>query len=795
MKISYQWLVELTGVDWPVREVAHRLTLCGLCCEDVVATDRFLDKVVVGEVVDLKPIKGADKIKLATVNIGHTTHDLVCGAPNVAVGQKVPVALIGAHLAGDIEIKRVKIRGVESCGMICSERELGFSDDHSGIMVLDATAPLGVPLADYLDYHDYILDIELTPNRGDAMSAIGIARDLAALAGARIKYPTYDLKPSAVKAADGFSVTSDDIDACPRFTARIIRNVKIGPSPWWVQKRLLAAGIRPISNVVDVTNLVMVETGNPIHAFDLDRFGSNQVVVRRARPEEKLVTLDGKEHTLTPDVLLITNGHEAKAAAGVMGGFDSEVTDETRNILLEVACFNSRVIRAGRKKLGFVSEASSRFEKGVDPNNLPVASARAAYLFQELCGGEVLDGMLDFYPQPIAPKVIELRPQRCSDIMGTRISSERMVEILRRLEFTVDGTHPAIKVTVPTFRGDITREIDLIEEIARIEGYDAIPDASENRGPLFAPKNRTEEFFDEIRAVLTGAGFDEMLGHGLADSRQARALNPDKPQLRILNPVSEDLDIMRNDLVSTALTVVAHNIAHRNTDLRLFEIGKTYWPPDASGNWQEDDCLLLTVSGNTDGNWRDKPRPAGFHDLTGGLQQLARHFHWPAFAFGPCDRPYLEPDRSFSLCLTGVAVGSVGQIKPEPARKCDIKQPVYVLQVRLEPLFEVAHNLTEFVPLPVFPAATRDLAMVVDESTRAEELVSIIRSQAGVLAESIEVFDVYTGAQIGQGRKSIAIAIVFRAPDRSLSNEEVDELQQKIVSGLIQNFNAEIRDR
>jgi len=795
MKVSYQWLVELTGVDWPAHEVAHRLTLCGLCCEDVVATDRFLGNVVVGEVVDLKPIKGADKIRLAAVNVGNATHDLVCGAPNVATGQRVPVALLGARLAGDIEIKRVKIRGVESCGMICSERELGFSDDHSGIMVLDKAAPLGVPLADYLDYHDYILDIELTPNRGDAMSAIGIARDLAALAGVRVKYPTYDLKPSAVKASDVLSVTSEDLDACPRFTARIIRNLKIGPSPWWVQKRLLASGMRPISNVVDITNLVMLETGNPIHAFDLNRFGSKQVVVRRARSGERLVTLDGKEHTLTPEVLLITNGHEAKAAAGVMGGFDAEVKDDTRNILLEVAFFSPRVIRAGRKRLGFVSEASSRFEKGIDPNNLPVASARAAFLFQELCGGEVLDGMLDFYPHSITPKVIELRPQRCNDILGTRISAGRMTEILKRLEFLVDDSDPAMKVTVPTFRGDITREIDLIEEIARIEGYDAIPDASENRGPLCAAKNRTEEFWNEIRTVLTGAGFDEILGHGLADSRLAQALNPDLPQLRILNPVSEDLDIMRNDLVSTALTVVAHNVAHRNTDLRLFEIGKTYPPPDKSDNWREEDNLLLAVTGNTSGNWCDKPRPLGFYDLTGGLQQLARHFHWSPFTFSPCDRPYLEPGQSFSLCINGVVIGSVGQIKPEPARKCDIKQSVYVLQVRLEPLFEAAHRLTEFVPLPVFPAATRDLAIVVDVSTRAEELVSTIRSQAGVLAETIEVFDVYTGDQIGQGRKSIAIAVVFRAPDRSLSSEEIDELQQQIVSRLIQNFNAEIRDR
>jgi phenylalanyl-tRNA synthetase beta chain len=795
MKISCQWLVELTGVDWPVREMAHRLTLCGLCCEDVVATDRYLENVVVGEVVDLKPIKGADKIKLATVNVGTATHDLVCGAPNVAVGQKAPTALLGARLAGDIEIKRVKIRGVESCGMVCSERELGFSDDHSGIMVLDNAAPVGTPLADYLEYRDYVLDIELTPNRGDAMSAIGIARDLAALAGVRVKYPSYAIKPNNAKASDVFSVTSDDPDACPRFTARIIRNVKIAPSPWWVQKRLLTCGVRPISNVVDITNYIMIETGNPIHAFDLDRFGSSQVVVRRARSGERLVTLDGKEHTLTPEVLLITNGREAKAAAGVMGGFDSEVKDDTRNLLLEVACFNPKTIRAGRKKLGFVSEASSRFERGVDPNNVPVASARAVYLFQELCGGEVLDGLLDFYPHPVKPRAVELRPQRCNDILGTQIKSERMTEILSRLEFEVTSSEPSICVNVPTFRGDITREIDLIEEIGRIEGYDTIPNATENRGPMFAPANRIEGFWNEIRTVLTGAGFDEILGHGLGDSRLARLLNPDLPQLRILNPVSEDFDIMRNDLVSTVLGVIAHNIAHRHTDLRLFEIGKVYRPPDQSGNWVEEDRLLLAVTGNTLGNWQDKPRPVGFYDLSGGLQQLARHFHWPLLNFGPCDQPYLEPDQSFSVGLNGTSVGSAGLIKPELARKGDIKQPVFVLQVKLAPLFELSHKLAELAPLPVFPAATRDLAIVVNETTRSEELVATIRSEAGALAESVEVFDVYTGAQIGQGRKSIAIGIVYRAPDRSLSSEEVDKLQQNIISRLIKNFNAEIRDK
>ncbi len=794
MRVSYKWLRELTGVDWPVEEVAKRLTLCGIACESIEPTDRHFDKVVIGEVTDLKAIKGADKIRQATVNVGRETFDLVCGAPNVAVGQKVPVALLGARLAGDIEIKKAKIRGVESCGMICSQRELGLSDDHSGIWVLGAEAVPGTPLVEYLDYHDYILDFELTPNRGDAMSAIGVARDLAVLAKVPLKYPVSQLRPTKEKVTDLISATSDDPKACPRFTARIIRNVKVGPSPWWVQKRLLAAGMRPISNIVDVTNLVMLETGNPIHAFDLDRFGSNKIVVRRARDGEKLTTLDGKEHTLTSEVLLIDNGHVAKSTAGVMGGSDSEVTDQTKNILLEVAYFNPVVIRRSRKQLGIVSEASSRFEKGVDPNGVPAASARAAYLFQELCGGEVLDGKVDYYPKPIQPKVVTLRPERCNAILGTTISASRMSEILRLLEFEVtDGK--SISARIPTFRHDISREIDLVEEIARIEGYDSIPDAIENKGPLFAPKNRLEEFENELRTVLTGAGFDEILGHGLADSNQANALNPHLPQLRILNPVSADLNIMRNDLAISAMTAIAHNLAHRNMDLKLFEIGKAYWPPNASGEWIEEERLLMAVTGNTSGNWRDKPRPADFYDLTGGLDRLTAHFHWPKLIFGACDQPYLEPDQSFTLKLNGTVAGSIGLVKSDVARRFEVKQAVYLLQLITKPLFDLSHGLAQFTPLPVFPAATRDLAMVVSESTRAEELVETIKGEAGGLAESVDVFDLYAGKQIGQGRKSIAVAIVLRASDRSLSSSEVDQLQEKIVARLKQNFGAEIRDK
>ncbi|RKX27593.1 MAG: phenylalanine--tRNA ligase subunit beta [Candidatus Zixiibacteriota bacterium] len=537
----------------------------------------------------------------------------------------------------------------------------------------------------------------------------------------------------------------------------------------------------------------MLEMGNPVHAFDLDCFGSNEVVVRMARQDEKLVTLDGKEHKLTPDVLLITNGKEAKAAAGVMGGLDSEVTGETKNILLEVAYFDPSVIRRGRKELGFVSEASIRFEKGVDPNNIPTASDRVAYYFEQFCGGEVLDGIVDCYPKEIKPQTVEMRPKRCNDILGTSIKTERMMQIFKGLEFGVEGDNP-IKVSVPTFRPDITREIDLIEEVVRIEGFDSIPDAVSNIGPLFTPLLAEDVFRKRVTRVLTGAGFDEMMGHGLADSQLAEQLNPELPQLRIVNPVSEDLNIMRNDLALTALAAVQHNIAHRNLDLRLFEIGKAYFPPDDQGGWLEDERLLVFVTGSTPLSWRDRRRDLDFYDITGVLDQLKNHFRWPAFELKPTSLGFLDSEISFEVCMDGQCIGSIGQLDGKLGLKYDIKQPVYLAQLRLHPLQELKTGPAEFSALPVYPAAPRDLAMVVNDSVEVGSILKTVRSIAGEMAESARVFDVYTGKQVGEGKKSVGVSISYRSASRSLSSEEVDQVQQKITARLKKEFSAEIRD-
>lgn len=794
MQVSYLWLKELTGLDWSAQEIADRLTLCGIACEGIKPTATHMKNVVVGEVLALAEVPGASKIKKATVSIGSQQLELICGAPNVAIGQKVPVATVGAVMHGGLEIKTVTIRGVQSSGMICSQAELGISDDHSGIMVLDNDAPVGKPLVEYLDFDDYILGFEITPNRGDALCAIGIARDLAALSGVKVKRPTVTLKEVAERASDVVRVKIEDPVACPRYAARVIRNVQIGPSPWWVRKRLLTAGMRPISNVVDITNLVMLESGHPLHAFDLEQFGSREVVVRRARDKEKFVTLDGSERELSSEVLMITNGRHGVAVGGVMGGLHSGVNDKTNTILLEAAYFNPVVIRRGRKEIGLVTESSYRFERGVDPDNIPFAIDRAAYLFQELCGGHVLSGIVDCYPQKIEPCRVTVRPKRCAMIMGIELPASRMKEILQGIEFGVTGSDP-LEVTIPTFRPDTTTETDVIEEIARIHGWGNIPDAISNKGPLFTPMHKEEQFEWGIRHLLTGIGFDEIMGHGLAGSKLSSSLNPEQPVVRISNPISDDLDIMRNSMLPTALSITSHNHAHRIMNLRLFEIGAIYCPPAPGCDWCEPGRLSMVVTGQSHSNWRDKARPLDFYDLKSAIETLADHFHWPELTFRPAARGYFDDSISFELLSGGALLGFAGRITAPLAKRFDIKQELYYAELHLPEMMAISGQLSQFTPLPVYPSAPRDLAIVVTEETKVGEMVGKVKSVAGPLAESISIFDLYIGKQIEKGKKSIGVSISYRSTERSLSSDEVDKIQQGIITVLKREFNADIREK
>ncbi len=793
MQVPHSWLQELTGLDWSATEMADRLTMAGTACEQIDDVAAHLDRVVVGRVESLRPHPNADKLRLATVSTGGATDEIVCGAPNVAVGQMVAVAQLGAELVGGLTIKAAKIRGVESRGMICSQAELGLSDDQAGIWVLPEDVVVGQPVAEALSLNDSVLHFELTPNRADSMSVLGIARDLAALSGETLRYPTRDLHQEGDDLNQHFSIDVADTEACPRFTVRVIRDVTIGPSPWWLQRRLLLAGVRPISNVVDVTNYVMLEYGNPSHAFDLDKLGTNKIGVRWGQAGERVVTLDGKERATGPEILVVTNGDKAVSVAGVIGGASTEISDETTNICLEMAYWNPGVVRRCRKKLEIVTDASQRFEKGADPNAIEAVSAYAAQLIADLGGGTVQNGFVDTYPRPIQRPRIELRTARCGEILGYPVTTERITEILTGLEFDVSTGDPLV-VDCPTWRHDMEREIDLIEEVGRINGYDIVPDVDVAYGPLVAPRHRIDIFRDELRTQLCAGGFDECMGHGLGSSQLAEKLAPERPLVRIVNPVSEDLDIARNNLYQHMLESIGHNINHRNLDLRLFEIGRIYLPPaNDAGEGTESLRLVIGVAGEMTGDWRNPSRSLDFYDLSGALIATARHFRWPELTLRPEAIPWADAGASFAIRVGDCLLGAAGRVDAQLARQFDIKLPVYLAELTLDSLVAAAPDV-KFAPLPRYPASSRDIAAVVSTDVPVGEMLAKATEAAGPLLESIRLFDLFTGKQLGEGKQSVGIRLDYRAEDRSLTSDEVDAAQKAVIAALQAAFTAEIRE-
>jgi len=790
MKAPYSWLQELVDISISPEELAEKLTLCGAEAEAKPFLEGSFENIVIGSVIELAPIENSDHLKKAIVDDGKEKLQVVCGAPNVEKGQKIILAKIGAELKGGFKIKQTRLRGVESFGMICSEAELGISDDHTGIMVLDDSAPLGENAVDYLDLNDTILHLDLTPNRPDLLALIGIARDAACLTDKRINRPKFEVRESNEAAEKYIKVSIADIKACPRYAARVIKNVKIGLSPWWIRRKLLLCGVRPISNIVDITNLVMLEMGHPLHAFDYDLFGSKEILVRRARDKEKFTTLDDKEHELTPDVLLITNGKKAMAAAGVMGGQNSEVKDNTSTILLEAAYFDPITIRRGRNILGISSESSHRFERGADPNIVCMALDRAASLMHEYAGGEVLSGIVDCYPEKIEPARISLRPARVNSLMGTNISKERMIKILEGLEFGVIDKC-MLEVTVPTFTADITREIDLIEEIIRIEGFDTVPDATHNSGPLFTPRHKDDEFYETCRSVMTSLGFDEMYSPGMADSRLLSVVSGNKPQLKVLNPIADDLTVMQNSLLYSLLQAVSHNISHRNINLRLFDIGRIYLPGDPP---YEEEKIGITVTGKANDYWYSKGRDFDFYDLKGAIDTLLKLSRISPVEYSTSNHFSLEETCSFELILNDRNVGYIGQIKQSILRQFDIKQNVLAAVLDFRTLLENIEPESTYQSLPRFPAAPRDMAVVVDETVKVGSLLDEIKQTGGPLLEKVELFDLFTGKQVGEGKKSIAFSMIYRSREKSLESDEVNNIHNRIADNLNKKFKAQIRE-
>lgn len=800
MRISLKWLAEYVDITVPPEELARRLTLSSAEVEAIERTGTWdRDKVFVARVVAVAPHPNADRLRLATVEYGGQRQTVVCGAPNVATGQKVAFATAGAriidgHTGQPTILKPARIRGVESAGMVLSERELGLSDKHEGILVLPEDAPVGVPLADYLG--DTVLDIAVAANRPDLMSVVGVAREVAALTAQTVREPDLRYEESGTPAAERVRVEIADPDLCPRYTATLIDGVKVGPSPAWMQERLIAAGMRPINNVVDITNYVMLELGQPVHAFDYTKIEGATIIVRRARAGERLVTLDGVERTLTPDMLVIADAEKPIAVAGVIGGLNSEVGAQTTTVLLESASFNPASVRRTSMALRVRSEASARFEKGPGPVLPEIAARRAAKLMAELAGGRVAPGIVDAYPQPMEQTRIAVTAARLRMVLGAEVPAPEVCRILRSLGFAVDQRSPdTYEVHVPYWRTDIRIPDDVIEEVSRIYGYDRIP-ARLLAGEIPAMGHEPlREFREEVKNILAAAGMQEVITYSLTTLTALSKVVPPEdlattPPLRVLNPVSSEHEYLRTSLRSSLLQTLAANLRVEEGPVALFEAGRVYLARE-NDLPEEVEIVAGVVSGRRLDRWgRATEEPLDFFDAKAYVEYLlerlglqARYQETTAYAF--------LPGRTAEIRVEERAIGLLGQVHPRTAAEFDIEDDVYLFEVNLPTLQELAPQRRRYHPIPRYPAVEQDLAIIVDEAIPAARIQEIIRSSP--LVREVRPFDVYRGTPVPPGKKSVAFSLSFQAPDRTLTEEEVNRARERIVQRLMRDLGAQLR--
>ncbi len=791
MIVSYNWLKEYVRIPWPAQKLAEKLTASSFPVDRVENTGEKWQNILVGQIQQIEKHPQISSLLICDVAAGKETVRLVCGAANIKVGDKVPLALPGTVLPDGKRIEKAPIHGVDSTGMLCSEAELELGTDTTGIMVLNPKAKVGQSLTQALDLEDWLLELDVTPNRPDCLSIYGVAREISALYGQPLKKVDFKLRESKEPAVKYAQVSIEKPTDCPRYLAKVIRNVKIGPSPAWLARRLYSVGQRPINNVVDVTNFVMLELGQPLHAFDYDRLAHKKILVRRAKEGEEFVTLDGVKRKLSSEVLLITDAGNPVALAGIMGGQESEVSDSTANILLESAYFSPPRIRQGRKSLGLATEASARFEKGADPNIIDFAASRAAALMAEIAGGEVLKGAVDRYPKKISPKNIVLKPERANQLLDTRLSPGQMSRILKSLKFSVQGKK-SLRVTVPTFRPDITQEADLIEEIARIYGYDNIPTAVQNVGVLEVFESEQEKVFSDIKNKLVGWGFQEIITDSLVDPQILEYFGDSSAAISILNPITNDHSVLRTNLAVSMLPVILTNQNRKHPDLKLFEIGKVYWKQN--GQPKEDYRLCVAITGNRfSRNWETKTEEVDIFDLTGVVHTLSQSLGIKELALSDkVSKKYLTLPW-ISVKARGGLIAEMGLVKRQILDKFDIKNKVYLAEIDLNNLASAIGKDIYFKSLPKYPPVERDIAILVDKSLMSEQIVAKIKDWAGGLAEEVGIFDVYSGKQVPADKKSLAFYIRYRSAEKTLTEEEVNAVQNKIVQNLEKEFNAQLR--
>jgi phenylalanyl-tRNA synthetase beta chain len=800
MKASISWLNDYSPINMDVHSLADALTMAGLEVEAV--TDRFgyLDNVVVGRIVEIEPHPNADKLKLVKVDVGHQTLAVVCGAPNVVNDTLAPVALPGTVFPNGFTLEKSIIRSVESEGMICSEAELELGKDESGIMVLSPSLPVGEKLSKALKLSDALIEVDLTPNRPDCLSMIGIAREICGIQKTKINYPDMSLSDPTDDIAGFASVTIKAPDHCPRYAARLLTDITVGPSPFWLADRLISVGMKPINNIVDITNFVLMETGQPLHAFDYNHLAENRIVVRRANEGELFTTLDMNERKLTSDMLMICDGEKPVAVGGVMGGLNSEIEDTTTKVLIESAYFDPVSIRKTSKKLGLNTEASHRFERGVDPEGIVPALNRAARLMAEIGGGKLIEGIIDEYPKKIPPKTINLKIEKTNRVLGTQLSRDDIKELLESIELSVKKIDAdTLKVDPPSFRVDIERPEDLMEEVARLSGYNNIPTTfpsipAKARKPMKRLDTRSR-----ILHLMTGFGFCETINYSFINSLSCDRLNLPSDDYRrntvnILNPITEEQAVMRTSLIPGLLETAYRNISKQQKNLKLFEMGKIYIKKDGDSLPEETEMLAgLWTGARLDASWYAKETACDFFDIKGAVEGLLKGLNINSIRFSGSANDlcvYTKPGYSAGIFSDKEHLGLVGKLDSLVLGNFNLKQAVYLFELSIDSLIELLPETRQSKPIPKFPAVPRDITVIVNQNTESGAILECIQNVREQLVESMYLFDVFTGDPIPPGKKSVSIRVTYRSNKKTLEDEDVGNIHKAITDRLIKEFDA-----
>lgn len=808
MNVSYQWLTSLVPVDWSPEELADRLTFVGLSVEGIEYFNKGIKNVVVAEIksVENHPDPKHTKWHICKVDAGKERDlTIVCGAPNVSVGIKVPLALVGADLPGGFHIDPADKGDVTSEGMLCSVNELQIpeglatSASDGGIFILPDDLTVGEDIVTALGLDDAVLEFELTPNRADCLSVINVAREVAAISGKPLTLPEIKL-PQAVKDIHEMAkVDVLDKDLCPRYTAKLVENIKIGPSPLWMRHRLAAAGVRSISNIVDISNYVMLEMNQPSHTFDYDLIANHQIIVRRAAIGEKIVTLDDQERELTNDMLLICDGERPVGIAGVMGGQNTEISAKTKNILIECACFYPKSIRLTSRKLGLASEAAARFEKGVDIEAAQRASERICQLLCELAGGTLVAGTIDSYEGAFEEKQVDMIFDHVRATIGVDVSDAKMVAMMDSLAFVHETIPGGLRITVPHYRMDIEREVDLIEEVARLNGYDKIPAKLPAGLMTEGKKTKGQRTGDKVRNIMVSMGFSEVITYSFMNKKnydllQLPADDPRRNSVVIMNPFSDEQGVVRTMVLPGVLAAASRNINRRNLDLSLFELASGYFPVETEKLPVEKPLLAAVVSGEFGKGWNGEKVTKDFYYLKGVLENIMSILRIDNMTVNTENiEPFLHPGRACNILVNGDVIGYLGEIHPAVAKNYDLPQKAVVFELDFNQLVALADKEIVYEAVSKFPAVAIDLAFVADRNLNGGEIEKAIKAVGGEYLKNVELFDIYEGDRIDPDKKSLAYNLIFRAKERTLKAEEINDVVEKIKVELNHQFDIVLR--